>query len=312
MVDIAAPDLHAHIEADDASDIDSAFGTSIEDGSFTTSITSSVKNYTLKLTDQSHHIFRLILGGALYLSPIGNAPQSVLDLGTGTGIWAIEFADEHPETRVVGNDLSPIQPTWVPPNCTFFVDDFDKEWPYNTPFDLVHGRELEGSVGDFDRLFQQAYEHLKPGGYLEMQTMEIFFYSDDGTHEKAINCLEINRLAREASAKFGKDIHTVNTWTDRMEKAGFKNVKQVTRKLPISPWPKDPKMKELGRFQLANMLEALDSYTLSLFTRVLGWKKEEVQVLNAGARSELKDRSIHMYCKVHFVYGQKPESSRND
>jgi len=51
----------------------------------------------------------------------------VLDIGTGTGIWAINFgkdsisfdsfvlnlshlADEHPEIEVYGIDLSPIQP----------------------------------------------------------------------------------------------------------------------------------------------------------------------------------------------------------
>lgn len=40
-----------------------------------------------------------------------------LDIGTGTGIWAIDFADEHPETTVIGTDLSPIQPDSV------YVDD---------------------------------------------------------------------------------------------------------------------------------------------------------------------------------------------
>lgn len=34
---------------------------------------------------------------------------TVIDIGTGTGIWAIDFADEHPESEVIGTDLSPIQ-----------------------------------------------------------------------------------------------------------------------------------------------------------------------------------------------------------
>lgn len=40
-----------------------------------------------------HHIFGLLLGGELHLAPIGRNPQNILDVGTGTGIWAIEMAE---------------------------------------------------------------------------------------------------------------------------------------------------------------------------------------------------------------------------
>lgn len=71
------------------------------------------------------------LDGKLHLAPIPDNVKRVLDVGTGTGIWVIEFgnclilrlsavyppvvkfllADQHPNTTVLGNDLSPIQPT---------------------------------------------------------------------------------------------------------------------------------------------------------------------------------------------------------
>lgn len=43
--------------------------------------------------DLVHHLCRLLLGGKLYLAPIGDKPGRVLDLGTGTGIWAMDFAE---------------------------------------------------------------------------------------------------------------------------------------------------------------------------------------------------------------------------
>lgn len=55
----------------------------------------------------------MTLDNRLGLAP-PNDPEAkinrVLDLGTGTGIWAIDYADEHPEAKVIGVDLSPIQP----------------------------------------------------------------------------------------------------------------------------------------------------------------------------------------------------------
>jgi methylase of polypeptide subunit release factors len=50
------------------------------------------------------------LSGDHCLCPKNNGAKRVLDLGTGSGIWAIEYADAHPEADVIGVDLSPVQP----------------------------------------------------------------------------------------------------------------------------------------------------------------------------------------------------------
>jgi len=72
-----------------------------------------MRNRSLK-PDLQHHLVTLTLGDRLGLAP-PNDPDSkvkrVLDVGTGTGIWAVDFGDEHPEAKVIGVDLSPIQPS---------------------------------------------------------------------------------------------------------------------------------------------------------------------------------------------------------
>lgn len=38
-----------------------------------------------------HEMMLLMMGQRLFLAPITDNPQQVLDLGTGTGIWALDF-----------------------------------------------------------------------------------------------------------------------------------------------------------------------------------------------------------------------------
>lgn len=63
--------------------------------------------------DMQHHIYLMIFSGELYRAPIPRKVGRVLDIGCGTGKWAIDFADMHPEADVVATDLSVIQPYWA-------------------------------------------------------------------------------------------------------------------------------------------------------------------------------------------------------
>lgn len=54
--------------------------------------------------DVQHALACALLDGKLALAPIAS-PLNVLDIGTGTGIWAIEFAEQNPASLVVGTDL---------------------------------------------------------------------------------------------------------------------------------------------------------------------------------------------------------------
>lgn len=77
---------------------------------------------------------------------------------------------------------------------------------------------------------------------------------------------------------------------------GFQNVSYMQRVVPMGTWPKDRELKEIGRWFRVQFLEmALEAYTLALFTRAGNWKNEEVQVLLALVREELKSDKIHLY-----------------
>lgn len=88
--------------------------------------TNRIRKSYLIAADLQHVICTKLFDGRLALAPI-RRPGRALDIGTGTGIWALEFgklkldyvcvhllidlqATEHPETDVLGIDISPIQP----------------------------------------------------------------------------------------------------------------------------------------------------------------------------------------------------------
>lgn len=92
--------------------------------------------------DMAHEMMLQLTGRRLFRAPIGKSDQCVLDVGTGTGIWAIDVADENTSFSVVGTDLSPSQPEWVPPNCRFEIEDASKdEWTFKeNTFHFIHIR----------------------------------------------------------------------------------------------------------------------------------------------------------------------------
>jgi methylase of polypeptide subunit release factors len=90
-----------------------------------------------------HHSVRLAFDNKHYFAPI-QWPTCILDVGAGTVIWAMDVADDYPAARVIGIDLSPIQPTAVPPNWEFQIMDADDEWDFTERFDLIHTRHMNG------------------------------------------------------------------------------------------------------------------------------------------------------------------------
>ncbi|KAN0079765.1 hypothetical protein V8E54_004979 [Elaphomyces granulatus] len=78
---------------DDSEFADDGYGES--QNSDTTSLTSSVLNYRMPNDETEKDrldLILLLLWGELHLAPL-EAPQAMLDLGTGTGIWAIDIAE---------------------------------------------------------------------------------------------------------------------------------------------------------------------------------------------------------------------------
>lgn len=148
---------------------------------------------------------------------------------TQLGIWAIQFADEYPSAVVTGIDLSPIQPAFVPPNARFYVDDMEQPWGYqdDEKFDFIHWRSMCGTTGNWPRMYQQAYENLKSGGWLEVQDYDGHIRSlDDPKSDKVPWLRDMFEQVRETSSKLGKPVDIARFHKKWMEEAGFVDVQE--------------------------------------------------------------------------------------
>lgn len=147
--------------------------------------------------------------------------------------WCSDFADEHPNVEVIGTDLSPIQPSWVPPNVKFELEDATKDWSWpENHFDLIHVRFLMGAIADWGTLFKEASHCCKPGGFVESGEINPTFYSDDGSIDKVEALQTWNRLVIESGKGFGRSFTDIENDVQLFCDAGLVDVQSFDFKVP--------------------------------------------------------------------------------
>ncbi len=199
---------------------------------------------------------------------------------------------------MIGTDLSPIQPSWVPSNCRFELDNCEEEWTYaDNTFDYIHIRCLLGSIKDWAQVYRECLRCLKPGGWLEHTDYSIILQSDDGSVPSDSAFAEWNAIFKTAGEKTGRTFNVVenNKFVGWMEEAGFADVQVHQIKLPIGAWPADPRLKEVGVFSKISNEQGLEGFALYVCTTALGWEYDEVQLLLARMRQAMNNKSYHAY-----------------
>ena len=253
-----------------------------------------------------HFMLLRLTDGKHFLAPIDDANlRKVIDLGTGTGTWAMEVADRFPSAEVTGTDLSPIQPDWSPPNVKFFVDDIEDEWVSGNDFDLIHARHVFPFIKDPATLTRRAFEHLAPGGWLELQDLGHVVLCDDGTMPPDYPIARFFDQITEAWGTFGADLRVGTKLEDMFRATGFVNVETRAFKIPIGAWLREVKDKELG-LSFRIVIEMVISALCGAIATVEGWTDEDRDKFTAKCDSALRDQGVHAYMYCYFVLGQKP------
>ncbi|KAG8906972.1 hypothetical protein FRB99_005614 [Tulasnella sp. 403] len=191
--------------------------------------------------------------------PAGSPPPTVIDIGTGSGIWAIEMAKKFPHVQVVGIDLArPNVSQKVPPNCRFECRDINNGLKNLTeaPFDVVHVRCVSPGIADYrDFLKDEVLAILRPGGvFLSIE-------GDIQTFNEFKEPIIARNEGEPAQGNVGMTLyHRITELLQEMGDVWTETGKEV-QWAALGPWPpelseKERYIAELMRQNLFNIVRA--------------------------------------------------------
>jgi len=276
--------------------------------------------------DKQHLMHKLALGALYYpidlvqaaLEPVEGEQKAIMDLGTGSGIWAVEMAAAFPEVQVLGFDLAPNMNRPKPSNCHFEQGDFTQGMGrFAGQFNVVHARSVNQGMKNHVSYMHDLALLLKPGGVLLLADGHLSFTD---TQYRNVNPVPEgspgHSYAVNLMAAAGKAMKVRGTQPDAavmqrgwVEGCGlFENVGSRVVYTPIGAWysGQDPNSRRLNTIG-ATMTENLVSFTRSIRPLLIshGMSQEQVDYEIGKTDEEVIAGTKRHYTQWHYCWATK-------
>ncbi|KZV87388.1 S-adenosyl-L-methionine-dependent methyltransferase [Exidia glandulosa HHB12029] len=252
--------------------------------------------------------------------PDGRRPQ-VLDVGSGSGLWAMQMAMEFPHANIVGVDINESRPAHIPQNCTFETGDITRGLSrYYNSFDLVHCRCMTGAVREYPVLVRELWKCLRPGGMVVTGEGDLQVYNeqkvlaefrkdndDDPTHSWLARLLhEVLSLNKRRSAtSIGWQLKEI-----LQDDGGFEDVNYKRRYAPIG-WAGDGSIEQgehVGRMMRKNCYDFVRAWRPLLLMN--GFPAEQVDMWIHNIDVELHNPTVlRQYNVWHYAWAYKRDDA---
>ena len=254
-------------------------------------------------------------------NPTGFERSRILDLGCGTGIWALEMGEKFHQSEVLGIDLNRMGPPTLLDNVDLRVPvDYESPWSLGEDsWDLIHLQMGLGSVGSWPSLYRKILTHLKPGtGWFESVEIDFRPQCDDGTLPEGALHGWYQYIAEAYSNWGSRSIRFNPNSPADLERAGFTNVQHYEYTLPLNPWvleEEDRAKHRAGnwyRFAMSSNIPqdsnfGMEAMSLAVLTRGNSWHPDnEARRLCNDALAEALNPNVHAYNTLHIITARKP------
>ncbi|ROV94596.1 hypothetical protein VPNG_09199 [Cytospora leucostoma] len=265
--------------------------------------------------DIQHKLWFLSLEGSLHKTLLSDTPDkiNILDIGTGTGVWAEAMAKRWPNSVVIATDLTlPPRRDDTPSNISFIRHNAnDPEWPFEK-FHFIHARMVDAGIHDWPTFRANCFSHLVPGGRLELGHVTHPTHSEIPEFDTpdASPFLHLMQLAILASEKGGLDYYVSSKHQQGLRDAGFEDIDETTILWPLGSWPKNDKEREIGVLSLQNTLRWVDSAAKFILTHRNFMGDEEANAaVQAGRDDLLQTDEKHFFITMKLFTAKKPDSA---
>jgi len=207
---------------------------------------------------------------------------------------------------VLGIDVSPLQPTVVPPNLTFRIQDASEEWIEQ--FDYIHMRDVAW-IRDFPLILEHAYNNLTPGGWIEFQEPNHSPSRSEYVLRTPSAMLTFWQTVGEGLKRMDTNLGNVEKLKDMLSDIGFVNVKEEVIEIPFGAWHENGELNSIGRIYEEAWLQNLEGLALRPLSKLDGWDQSSFKQFVERVRQMHKEPRAHKNECIQFyvVCGQKPE-----
>ncbi|CEP15274.1 hypothetical protein [Parasitella parasitica] len=227
--------------------------------------------------------------------------MTIVDVGTGNGIWALEMASEQLDCKVIGLDLRPpSEQQGRPKNLNYHEADITEIWPFESnSVDFIFQRNMGQSIqkDQWSHVLSEMYRVLKPGGTIELLEADLVHHNP-GPVQRAFDEFYQNQCAED-----GLDFAFTGIISKELEAIGFSELDHRTLDIPIGEWPQDSELKQFG-FINKEIQKAFLRNRKSFYVSKWGISPEDYEMAVQEVLAEFEE--YHGFSRFNCWLAKKP------